>query len=163
MAKEKNSSMKNIFACAVLVCSLSAATVSHAQEVSGGMPDVRPNIRNDDGTTDNGIDPLTGRKCACQVHRLANSINAALPRFVQVMMLDSLPAGAEKIAVLTMEETPAADSTDNTGYKKFYAILQLKSQARQVGANALIGFTQWIDDKTHKLVFAATAAKVDTK
>ncbi len=100
--------------------------------------------------------------CSCPRH--AGQMQVA-PRglFGQagIMMLDSLPNNAAVLAMLSLECEASADSSENVGYKKFYATMQLKAQAAQHGANALIGFKQTINAATNKIIFSATAARVE--
>jgi hypothetical protein len=61
-----------------------------------------------------------------------------------------------------MLESPAsADSSDNYGYKRFYALLQLKAQAAIHGANAISDFKQLLNEEKNKIIFSAKAVKVE--
>ncbi len=76
-----------------------------------------------------------------------------------VAMLDSVPPNAEIIKDLRLSDVASSDSLENTGYKRFYAMMQLKSKALECGANALAHFTQTL--KGDSLIFTATAIRVE--
>lgn len=78
-----------------------------------------------------------------------------------VRLLEQLPKGAQVVAELRYEVPASADSTENVGYKKFYATLHLKAQAAQHGANALVGLSQALSQDGKTVIFSATAAKVE--
>lgn len=78
-----------------------------------------------------------------------------------VAMLDSLPTNAEIIKELRLTDIASPDSLENTGYKRFYAMMQLKSMALDCGANALAEFAQTTKGDT--LVFTATAIRIEKK
>ncbi len=119
----------------------------------------KPSSSTDSGSRFSRLDLVS---CLCPQH--AGQTQAA-PRglFGQagIMMLDSLPNNAAVLAMLSLESEASADSSENVGYKKFYATMQLKAQAALHGANALIGFRQTIDTTTNKIIFSATAARVE--
>ncbi|MCS7211444.1 MAG: hypothetical protein RMI34_08100 [Chloroherpetonaceae bacterium] len=105
--------------------------------------------------------------CTCARHQgsalLAPNTAQQLSRsfgVAGIRILDSLPAGATVISELRYEVPASPDSSENVGYKKFYALLHLKAQAAQHGANALIGLRHTLDRAGSKVIFSATAAKV---
>ncbi|MGQ9804795.1 MAG: hypothetical protein ACUVRP_01795 [Chlorobiales bacterium] len=100
--------------------------------------------------------------CQCPRHLAARN-NIARPFFMPagVAMLDSLPLNAEIIKELRLADVASPDSLENTGYKRFYAMMRLKSMALDCGANALAEFAQTTKDDT--LVFTATAVRIEKK
>lgn len=78
-----------------------------------------------------------------------------------VRVLDELPKGGIIVSELTVESPASADSSENYGYKRFYALLQLKAQAAQHGANAIVAFKQSLNKEASKVIFSAKAAKVE--
>lgn len=78
-----------------------------------------------------------------------------------IRLLDELPEGAVVLADLMLESPASADSSENCGYKRFYALLQLKAQAAMHGANALLDFKQTLNDEKSKIIFSAKAVKVE--
>lgn len=78
-----------------------------------------------------------------------------------VRVLDELPQGAVVVAELMLESPASADSSDNYGYKRFYALLQLKAQAAIHGANAISDFKQLLNEEKNKIIFSAKAVKVE--
>jgi hypothetical protein len=98
-------------------------------------------------------------RCQCPRHlaaRLGSGSSFGNPS--GVLVLDSLPASAETFVTLRVSDIAAIDSTDNNGYKKFYALLQLKAMAKSLGANAVVGLKQIMVKDS--LIFTAIAAKV---
>jgi hypothetical protein len=78
-----------------------------------------------------------------------------------VRLLDELPKGAVVVAELMLESPASADSSENYGYKRFYALLQLKAQAAIHGANAISDFKQLLNEEKNKIIFSAKAVKVE--
>ncbi|MFQ3598456.1 MAG: hypothetical protein SNJ66_08935 [Chloroherpetonaceae bacterium] len=78
-----------------------------------------------------------------------------------VALLDSLPLSAEIIKPLRLADVASPDSLENSGYKRFYAMMQLKSMALDCGANALAEFAQTIEGDS--LIFTATAIRIEKK
>ncbi|MFN3426788.1 MAG: hypothetical protein ACK41G_04360 [Candidatus Thermochlorobacter sp.] len=78
-----------------------------------------------------------------------------------VKVLDEMPKGGVIISELTLESPASADSSENYGYKRFYALLQLKAQAAQHGANAIVDFKQALSSEGSRIIFSAKAAKVE--
>lgn len=101
--------------------------------------------------------------CACPRHVAARQ-NAPL-RFgfnpAGVAMLDSIPERAEIVKSLRLAELASRDSLENAGYKRFYALMRLKAEALDCGANALAGFAQTLEGDS--LIFTATAIRVEKK
>jgi hypothetical protein len=100
--------------------------------------------------------------CQCPRH-LAARQNTPRPFFTPagIAMLDSLPLNADIIKDLRLSDVASRDSLENTGYKRFYAMMQLKSMALECGANALAKFTQTINGDS--LIFTATAIRIEKK
>jgi hypothetical protein len=100
--------------------------------------------------------------CQCPRH-LAARQNTPRPFFTPagIAMLDSLPLNADIIKDLRLSDVASRDSLENTGYKRFYAMMQLKSMALECGANALANFTQTISGDS--LIFTATAIRIEKK
>jgi hypothetical protein len=101
--------------------------------------------------------------CNCPRH-LASKSN--LPRRIGfnpagVSILDSIPSEAEIIQTIRLADLAAADSLENIGYKRFYAMMSLKAQALDCGANALSNINQTIQGDS--LIFTATALRVERK
>jgi uncharacterized protein YbjQ (UPF0145 family) len=99
-------------------------------------------------------------RCLCPRHvaaRNGNEPNALMPSGVR--MLDSLSASTQIIAAVRVTDAASKDTSENAGYKRFYALLQLKAQAKALGANALANFKQITERDS--LIFTATAVKVD--
>jgi hypothetical protein len=101
--------------------------------------------------------------CQCPRHLAAKDNRARRLSFTPagVAMLDSLPTNAEIIKELRLADIASPDSLENTGYKRFYAMMQLKSMALDCGANALAEFAQTTKGDT--LVFTATAIRIEKK
>lgn len=97
--------------------------------------------------------------CPCQDARQKSRLGFG----AGAVMLDELPKGASALAVLKMTEAASPDSADNAGYKTFWAMQHFKSHTRLIGGNALIGFRGVLDKPRNKLIFTATAAKVEMK
>lgn len=100
--------------------------------------------------------------CQCPRHLAARN-NTARPFFTPagVAMLDSLPLNAEIIKELRLADVASPDSLENTGYKRFYAMMQLKSMALDCGANALAKLAQTVEGDS--LIFTATAIRIEKK
>ncbi len=101
--------------------------------------------------------------CQCPRHLAARESAKRPLSFTPagVAMLDSLPLNAEIMKKLRLVDVASPDSLENTGYKRFYAMIQLKSMALECGANALAEFAQTIEGDT--LVFTATAIRIEKK
>lgn len=95
----------------------------------------------------------------CQCPRHVRARSGMMPSGVAV--LDSLPDNAEVIKQLRLTDIASSDSLDNTGYKRFYAMIQLKSMALDCGANALVHFAQTVQGDS--LIFTATAIRIEKK
>ncbi len=101
--------------------------------------------------------------CQCPRH-LAARDNAKRPQGFApagVAMLDSLPPNAEIIKPLRLADVASTDSLENSGYKRFYAMMRLKSLALDCGANALANFMQTLNGDS--LIFTATAIRIEKK
>lgn len=101
--------------------------------------------------------------CQCPRHLAAKQNTSRRLSFMPagVAMLERLPLNAEIIKQLRLTDVASPDSLENTGYKRFYAMMQLKSMALDCGANALAEFAQTIEGDT--LVFTATAIRIEKK
>ncbi len=78
-----------------------------------------------------------------------------------VAMLDAVPEDAQIIKQLRLADLASPDSLENTGYKRFYAMIQLKAMALDCNANALAEFAQTIEGDS--LIFTATAIRIEKK
>ncbi len=101
--------------------------------------------------------------CQCPRHLAARESSKWRIGFTPagVAMLDSLPLNAEIIKQLRLADVASPDSLENTGYKRFYAMIQLKSMALDCDANALANFQQVVEGDS--LIFTATAIRIEKK
>lgn len=101
--------------------------------------------------------------CQCPRHLAAKNNTARRLSFMPagVAMLDNLPLNAEIVKQLRLVDLASPDSLENTGYKRFYAMIQLKAMALDCNANALAEFAQTIEGDS--LIFTATAIRIEKK
>lgn len=101
--------------------------------------------------------------CQCPRHLAARESAKRPQGFAPagVAMLDSLPPNAEIIKPLRLADVASTDSLENSGYKRFYAMMRLKSLALDCGANALANFMQTLNGDS--LIFTATAIRIEKK
>jgi|YNPMSStandDraft_2_1061718.scaffolds.fasta_scaffold00848_5 hypothetical protein len=147
---------KRILCIAILLC---LALTAQAQEIPFFDEPIRDTVAQHKLLPSGLPDELN---CQCPRH-LASRQNTKRPFFTPagVAMLDSLPLNAEIIKDLRLTDVASSDSLENTGYKRFYAMMQLKSQALECGANALANFAQTIVGDS--LIFTATAIRIEKK
>jgi hypothetical protein len=148
-----------IFIALLVTLLVSEAAMAQTDELRATQ-----NGSNNGGTNNGRLSATDLLNCSCPQHagRSQNQPSTG-GVFGQagIMMLDSLPKNAAVLANLSLESAASTDTTENAGYKKYYAMIQLKAQAAQHGANALIGFRQTLNKATNKLIFSATAARVE--
>ncbi|MFN3345804.1 MAG: hypothetical protein ACK412_09165 [Chloroherpetonaceae bacterium] len=101
--------------------------------------------------------------CMCPRHMAARENTQRRFGFTPagVAMLDALPENAQIIKQLRLVDLASPDSLENTGYKRFYAMIQLKAMALDCNANALAEFAQTIEGDS--LIFTATAIRIEKK
>ncbi|MCS6989591.1 MAG: hypothetical protein NZM06_08755 [Chloroherpetonaceae bacterium] len=101
--------------------------------------------------------------CLCPRHIAARQ-NAPLQMGFSpagVATLDSVPERAEIVKPLRLADLASRDSSENVGYKRFYALMRLKAHALECGANAIAQFAQTIEGDS--LIFTATALRIERK
>jgi hypothetical protein len=101
--------------------------------------------------------------CMCPRHMAARENTQRRFGFTPagVAMLEAVPQNAQIIKSLRLAERASPDSLENTGYKRFYAMIQLKAMALDCNANALAELAQTIEGDS--LIFTATAIRIEKK
>lgn len=148
--------------CLLLCVCVALADASLAEAQTIPVPQLP--TENATGTTLQSV-----MSCSCPRHN-GNALTADPMQQLQsgrrlgiagVKVLDELPKGGVVVSDLTLESPASADSSENYGYKRFYALLQLKAQAAQHGANAIVDFKQTLSSEGSKIIFSAKAARVE--
>ena len=99
--------------------------------------------------------------CACPRHQTSGSNGENRNLGVAgVMVIDSLPQNSAIITTVRYELPLSENEDENSGYKKFFSLLQLKQLASIHGANALIKVVEKRDTLQRVLSFEALAVRV---